>query len=335
MSKKKEAAPTYQPSKAATEMQDILTGNIKGLLGMSYEDILGRYDVPEAPISTQAAAMQTGLLGGDYTPTSYEDFLKQIKPEGELYEASMTGYKGLIGEDYGIEDYKQIEKDYLDTVLGRYKETRGEGREALQESLIAENLLGSGPGYGLLGEYGEETARGVGDISKTWAYEGIQREITQRQYQDALKRGDYQTMYNIALQESQTKQMATQLAEAEKEYYDALKRGDIQTAFNMGQLIKQTQAATKTQAMATQLGIQEMGQGLFGTMTAKDLAEYEGRLKEWQTRTAQTGNLSTLGTLLGVGTMLATGGTMGGSTLAGAAMGGAVGGLGGSLFTGY
>ena len=283
MSKDKPDQPTYAPQKTTSELEMAMLPKVKELASMPYESWLQRFTVPEEPLSTQAAQQMTGLLGTDYTPTSYEDYLKQIKPEGELYEGAMTGYKGLIGEDYGTEDYKKIEQDYLDTVLGRYEETRGKGRERLQESLISENLLGSGPGYGLMGEYGEETARGVGDISKQWAYEGIQREMVQRQYQDALKRGDYASMYSIALQEANTKMKAEEMANMEKTYYEALERGDIETAFNMGQLLKQAAQYPAQAATQAELGGLQPGLGLFGTMVGRDTSIFGTRMQGYGT----------------------------------------------------
>ncbi len=59
---------------------------------------------------------------------------------------------------------------YLDTLLRKYSEARGEAWKPVQENLIAENLFSTGPGDGKMAEFGEETAQGVGDITKTWAY---------------------------------------------------------------------------------------------------------------------------------------------------------------------
>ena len=204
----------------------------------------------------------------------YEDWLERFSPSETTtgYATDIAGkYKSLIDtEDYDIADYSQIEEDYLDTVLRKYKEARGESGEALKESLIGQNLYESGPGYEFMKDFGEETATGVADITKQWAYEGIQRQMQQRQYMDALKRGDYTTMYNLTLSEIQREMTPV------------------------------------TRATEAELAGLEGGMGLFGTMTEADLAKYQQELSAWEAMARleaaeEESNLGGVGGLLGAG----------------------------------
>jgi len=155
---------------------------------------------------------------------SYEDWKSRFTPEtSEFYTAGQDKLRDILNTDYSTPDYlESVEKPYLDTLLKEYKTSRGEGFKPVQESLIAENLYGSGPGLQRMQEYGKGTAEGVGDISKQWAYEGIERRMNQDRYYDALKRGDMQTAYEIALmEEERSLQPAREATEAE--------RGSIET----------------------------------------------------------------------------------------------------------
>ena len=147
----------------------------------------------------------------------YDSWVKRFTPEtSQFFPQAQAGFQNLLNtQSYNTPSYMEsIEKPYLDTLLKEYKTSRGEGFKPVQEGLIAENLYGSGPGFQRMQEYGEKTAEGVGDITKQWAYEGIERRTNQDRYYDALKRGDIETAYNIALMEEernlQPKLQATQ-----------------------------------------------------------------------------------------------------------------------------
>ena len=237
-------------STAAGGVSSLIKG---GYAPKGYEDYLKRFDIAEPSVSATAVSGIEGLMGAGYAPTSYEDYLKRFTPEtSPLMTGVLSRYQDLLGETYGMDDYTKTEQDYLDMVTRKYKESRAETLEPLKERYIAEGLFESGPGFKAEREFGEETAEGVSDITKQWAYEGIQRQEQAKQYQDALKRGDYQTMYNLALSEEQRKMQpvmqATEMANAEKQYYDALQRGDLETAFNVGQTLRQSKLGAVTQA---------------------------------------------------------------------------------------
>ncbi|RKY32394.1 MAG: hypothetical protein DRP74_02665 [Candidatus Omnitrophota bacterium] len=316
---------------------------VKELANIPYSDWLKRFTIPETLPTTEAQTRLMGLFDAGYPTTGYEGYLNRLTPgSSSLMDTALSRYQGLFDQDYSLADYSQVEKDYLDTVLKEYKKAREEGFEPVKEGLIAENLFGSGPGFQKMVEYGEDTAEGVADISKKWAYEGLRRQMQQQQYMDALKRGDYSTMYNLALSEETRKMtpvlQATQLANMEKEYYDALMRGDIETAFNMGQLLKQSALYPIEQATNYQFMGLNPASGLFGQLQATDLKKYQGEMSAWQTlaqleANKKESNLGGLGSLLGMGAgallALPTGGM---SVLGGAALGGLLGGGTGSMF---
>ena len=346
MSKKKPSVPSYSQDPQAKELQNQLYAKSTGLLNMPYGEWYQRFNVPKSPLTTGAVSSMTDLTAKQgYTPTTYEDFLKQISPDQALTSGALGKYQRLLDtQDYSMTDYKKTEQDYLDTVLRQYNKARGEAWKPVQENLIAENLFSSGPGIGKQAEFGKETAQGVGDITKAWAYEGIQREQTQKQYMDALKRGDYTTMYNLALQDEQKKYTmqanATQLAEIEKEYYNALQRGDIETAFNMGQILRQNEIATRTAATGAEFNAINPASNLYGQLTQKDLALYQAALQAYNSQMAKRGSLSGLGSLAGMGLMgglslLIPGTGIGLGSLTGAQatmLGGGAGGALGSMF---
>jgi hypothetical protein len=266
------APPTYTESPESRELKALLIPKVKSLTDLSYQDWLSRFTVPESPVRGTA----------------------------------LEKYKGLFDtQDYSLADYGQTENEYLDTLLRKFKETRTEAFKPVQESLIAENLFGSGPGYGIMTKFGEETATGAADITKQWAYEGIQRKQTQQQYMDALKRGDYSTMYNLALSEEQRAlQPILQASQAE--------------------------LASINPAMS-----------LFGELSAEDRAKYEAALKQYGLLMQQEEeNYGGLGSLLGGGAGLAIGLAMAPETgglslavpLAGAGLGAGFGGGIGSMF---
>lgn len=238
------------------------------------------------------------------TNMSYDDWMKRFSPSPEvqsLVTNAIGKYKGLFdNQDYSLTDYSKRENEYLDTVLKKYNESRNESFKPVQESLIAENLFGSGPGYDIMKDYGEDTAKGVADISKEWAYEGIQRETQQRQYMDALKRGDYSTMYNLALSEQNRQLLPAQ------------------------------------QASQGELSAIGAGSGLFGQLAQVDLSKYNAALDAYKAELAADENEGSFGGLgsalgMGLGALLAlpTGGM---SVLGGAALGGGIGGGFGSMF---
>lgn len=274
----------------------------------------GDDDEPPAPPQRkedpELAALKKGVLSRtqQVLDVPYEDYVSRFTPSAETggLASDVAGkYQDLIGgEDYGIEDYQQIETDYLDSILGEFKEARGEAFEPLRERYIAENLYESGPGFQAEREFGEETAEGVGDITKRFAYEGIQRKQQQLQYQDSLKRGDYSTMYNIALSEVNR---------------------ELQPA-------KQA-----TQAELAGIG---SAQGVFGDLSQLETAQYGQDLSAWETMAkleAASGqpdsSLGGIGAALGMGAGLLLAAPTGGmSMLAGGALGGLAGGGLGEMF---
>lgn len=266
----------------------------------------GGGDEPEVPQYKEDP--QTTRLKGmlaDKTQTlldiPYETLVDRFTPSAEtegLFTSAKSKYDSLFSnQDYGIEDTSQIERDYLDQVLNRYNQSRDKSRSALRESLIAENLDASGPGYGIKGEFDKETASGVKDITTQWAYEGIQRKQQAQQYKDALKRGDYSTMYNLAL------------SEANREN------------------------ASQTQATQTELGYMGQGMGLFGNLLQSDLGKYNAALEAYKANMMQPkSNLGGLGSALGMGAGILLAAPTGGmSMLAGGALGSMAGGGVGSM----
>ena len=256
----------------------------------------------EDPYTTQikaALAPKVTELAGK----SYEDWLKRFSPSDEVNQLATDAvkrYQSLFDtQDYSLTDYSKTENDYLDTVVRKYNESRSDAFKPVQESLIAENLFSSGPGYGIMTDFGKETAQGVGDITKQWAYEGIARQQQQVQYQDALKRGDYSTMYNLALSEQNRQMQPVQQA---------------------------------SQAELSAIGA---GSGLFGQLSQTDLSKYNAAMQTYQAQLAQEedSNMGGLGSALGMGLgallALPTGGM---SVLGGAALGGGIGGGLGSMF---
>lgn len=254
----------------------------------------------EDPYTTQMKASLANKTQ-QWMDIPYESLVDRFSPSAAtegLFSNVKGKYASLFDEqDYGIEDYSKIENEYLDTVLGKYKSSREEGGDAIKESLIAENLYGSGPGYGIMSDYSEETAQGVGDISKQWAYEGIQRKQQAQQYQDALKRGDYATMYSLALSE------------------------------------QQREILPQEQATQTEMGYAGQGMGLFGQLNQTDLGKYNAAMDAYKASMMQPKkDMGGLGSALGMGAGLLLAAPTGGmSMLAGGMLGGAAGGGVGSM----
>jgi len=271
-------------------------------------------DEPAPPPTRQSDpeldALKKGVLGKtqQLLDVPYESYIERFTPSAETGGAATdiaSRYKSLIDqEDYGIEDYQDIEQDYLGSITREFKEARGEAFDPIRERYIAENLYESGPGFQAEREFGEDTAQGVGDITKEFAYEGIQRKQQQMQYQDALKRGDYTTMYNMALSE-----------------------------------INREQAPVKA---ATQAELAALGgaQGLFGELSQLETAQYGQDLSAWETMqkleaqkaASGGGNFGGLGSALGMGAGILLAAPTGGmSMLAGGALGSIAGGGVGSM----
>jgi len=262
--------PQYREDPATTALKNKIGGQVSGLLDIPYEEYEQRF--------TPAADTQ--------------GYLKQ----------GLEGISGLISsEDYGIDDYSSQEEALLQSTLRQYKDVRGKGREELKEHLIGENLYDSGPGFGLQEEFIDETAKGSADITASLGVDAIQRKFQQTQYKDALERGDYTTMYNMALSKSQV-----DTAPAEK-------------------------------ATQAQIGVINPALGLFGEMQEGDLTRYQSELNAYKFRLAEEErnkkNLGGFGALAGAGIGAALAVPTGGlSVLAGAGIGGALGGGAGSLF---
>ena len=219
--------------------------------------------------STTAMKLQLGNKISGLLDTPYQTYVDRFTPSQEtqtMLNDSISRYQGLLDtEDYGIGNYDEIEGKYLDTILGQYGKTREESYKPIQESLIAENLFGSGPGYDIMGKYGKESAEGAADISAVWAREGIDRRYREKTYADALKRGDYGMMYQLALNKAQM---------------------DV-----------------NPQVMATdaQLSTVNPGISLFGSMQQGDLQKYQAQLDAYQANSQNTSSFGGLGSLLGAG----------------------------------
>jgi len=260
------APPTYTESPESRELKALLIPKVKELTGLNYQDWLSRFIVPESPIRKSA----------------------------------LEKYQSLFDtQTYDLTDYTKTEQEYLDTLLRKYGEAREEAWKPIQERLIGEHLFESGPGFGMQTEFGEETATGISDITKQWAYEGIQRKIQQQQYYDALKRGDYATMYQLALSEE-------------------------------ARALQPIQLATEAELASISPGL-----SLFGEISGEDWKQYQSALNTYQALLAQQkhGSYAGLGTLLGtgIGALLAlpTGGM---SVLGGGMLGGLLGGGAGSMW---
>lgn len=247
--KSEPAPPVYKEDPATTALKNKLMGQVSGLLDVPYSEYESRF-----------------------TPSNrVQDYLSGITDK----------YSGLIeSQDYGIADFAQTEKNYLDSILGQYGRAREEAYKPLQESLIAEGLFGSGPGYEIMSKYGQETAQGVSDITAGWAREGINRQLQQQQYKDALKRGDYTTMFNLALMEAE-------------------------------QEVAPAKAATQAQLAGINPAL-----GLFGNMTQADLSRAQLEQAAYETQLANyyksKKNLGGIGSAAGMGIGYLMGGPIGG-----------------------
>lgn len=264
---KKPEAPKYQEDPATAALKNRLSSQVSGLLDIPYEDYVQRF-----------------------TPSAQT---------GQYLTGALQDYKGLMDtQDYSLENYDQTEKNYLDTIQGQYSRSREEAYKPIQESLIAENLFGSGPGYDVMGKFGKETAQGSADITANWAREGIDRRFQQKSYMDALKRGDYTTMYSLALNEANR------------------------------------EVQPKVQATQAQLSAINPAMGLFGEMNQVDIAKYNAAMEEYKAKMAiGKKNLGGLGTALGMGAGILLAAPTGGmSMLAGGALGASAGGGLGSMF---
>jgi hypothetical protein len=261
-----EEVPQYKEDPATTALKTATSNKAQDLINIPYEDLVKRFSMSD----------------------STKGFLDDVT----------SRYKGLIDtQDYSMSNYDQIEKDYLDSTINQYTKAREKAYQPIQESLIAENLMGSGPGYGIQSDFASDTAEGVGDISKKWAYEGIQRKQTQQQYLDALKRGDYTSMYNLALNKAQQ------------------------------------EIAPQTLATDAEAGYLNSASGLFGQLQGADMDLYNSQMASYNARAeAAAKNKKNLGGLgVGLG-LLASLAMPGAPTLLGLAAGGGIGGGLGSMF---
>lgn len=258
--------PQYHEDPQTTQLKNQLYGQVSGILGTPYETLVNRF--------TPSAGTQ-GLI-----------------------DQSINNYKGLIdGTDYSTNDYSKIQGDYLDQVLSRYDQSRENDFAPIRESLIANNLEGSGPGYDIMRKYADESSMGTKDIATSWAYNNINTQLQQQQYKDALQRGDYTAMYNLALSKA-NQEVAPQL-----------------------------------QATQTQFAGAGAGSSLLGQMNAEDMTKYQAALSAYQAQQKGGKNLGGVGTALGLGLGALFAAPTGGlSMLAGSAIGGGIGGGLGSMF---
>lgn len=258
--------PQYHEDPATTALKSSVTNKTQSLLNIPYQDLVNRFSP-----NTQTQGM---------------------------FDDINAKYKGLFdNQDYSTTDFKATENAYLDQVLSRYNESRDKSLKGVNESLIANNLNGSGPGYGVLNDYSKETASGVKDITTQWAYDAIQRDQQQQQYQDALKRGDYASMYQLALSE-QNRQLQPQ-----------------------------------KDATTTEMGYLGQGTGLFGSLQSADLAQYNAAMQAYNANASKPkSNLGGVGSAVGLGLGALFAAPTGGlSLMAGAALGGGIGGGVGSM----
>lgn len=285
----------------------LLLGNCSGCGGG------GKPERPEVGQDPALVAAQTKLLGqgSSLLDIPYGEYVQRFTPSAVSTGARQDAlgmYQGLIGkEDYGLENFEQTESDYLESVLGRFKQTREEQFEPLKERLIAENLYESGPGFGQEREFLEETALGEADIAAKLGYEGLQRKYQERSYQDALQRGDYTTMFNLALKSEAADILPEQLA----------------TETQLGTL-------GTVSGLTGQIGSQDLQQqGLEQQAYENELADYYKNRKNLGGLGSSLGALGGLG-LAAVSTMIPGGWAV--SPLVGGAIGGIAGGGLGSMF---
>ena len=320
-------APTFQEDPTTVALRNKLYGQTSDILGTSYQTLVNRFS-PSKETSGLFSNIEN-QYSNLFNNQNY-NFSPSAETQG-LITDSLSKYKDLFNkQDYGIADFSNIQKNYLDTVLVQYNLSREKAYKPIQEGLIANNLYGSGPGFGIMSDYAKGTSQGVADIANTWAQENIQTQLQQQQYKDALLRGDYSTMYNLALSE-QNRQFTTQ------QYADQLKRSDLGTLLGLTESQMNREIAPQVQATNTQFTGASSAGTLLNQMSAEDLAKYQAALQAYdynnKARTANTKNLGGLGTALGIGAGLllapATGGT---SLLFSGALGGAAGAGLGSMF---
>lgn|SRR3990167_2742017 len=323
--------PVFKEDPYTSQVKARVTAKTGQLLDVPYSDLVNRFSPsPEtAGLFSDVENKYKSLFD-----TQNYDFSPSARTES-LGTGAINRYQGLFDtQDYGIGDYENIEKSYLDQILSRYGEARNKSYRPIQENLIAENLLGSGPGYGIMSEFAKETGEGVKDITTQWAQEGINRKISLMQYKDSLKRGDYSTMYNLALSET-NKEFQT------KQYADTLKRSDLASRYGLAESKLKRELYPQTAATETELGYLNPSLGLFGDLQQGDLGKYDAEMKAYvanlenfyKMKEANSGDMGGLGTALGVGAgVLLADPTGGMSMLAGGALGGAAGGGLGSMF---
>lgn len=269
--------PQYQADPNTKALGAAVSSSAQGLLNIPYSDLVQRFS---------PSADTTGMLND-----------------------SITKYKGLIDStDYSTTDFTKTNKDYLDSIMGQYNTQQDKAQASMKESLIANHLDGSGPGYGLTNEFNTMRTKGATDVASQWAYQNEQLQLQEQQYKDALQRGDYNTMYQLALGKA-SNEVAPQVA-----------------ATN-----------TQSQNLASAAGI-------FGTETQADLNTYQAQMAAYtaqqQANAANKKNLGGAGAMAGMaaGALLAI--PTGGLSMAalpaiatGAGLGGALGGGIGGMFS--
>lgn len=257
-------------------------------------------DPATAALKRKVGTQVQGLLD-----TPYEDYVQRFTPSAETQgiRSDITNrYQGLLDtEDYSLESFEEQERAFEESVQGQYSRQREEGFDPIRERLIAENLYDSGPGFAKEAEYAGDTAQGSADITASLGRESIDRKFRERSYQDALQRGDYSTMYNLALSEGQ-QELAPQFA--------------------------------ATEAL---MGAISAGSGLFGEFQQGDTDRFNAEQRQYETAlqdyNENRSDFGGLGTALGIGAgLLLAPATGGASLLVSGALGGAAGQGLGSMF---
>lgn len=262
-------APTYTPDPAVQALGNTLNTKLSGLLNIPYDQLVQQF----TPSASATNTMNTAA----------------------------TDYTNLINNsNYSLTDFNNTQQQYLDSVLAQYNKQADQQQAKLDQSLAANNLIGSGPGYQQQQDFATNRAQGAGNLTAAWGENAINTQLQQQQYQDALQRGDYATLYSLGQNQANASLQPTLDAQ---------------------------------QALSNYLS---MSNGAFQTLTNADLGQYNAAMQAYNANQSNKSNLGGIGSLLGAGVgalALGPGALIPGvGPLAGALVGGSIGGGAGSLF---
>lgn len=263
------SAPTYSPSPATTALGTTLDSTLQGLLNTPYSSLVSEF-TPSAS-STQTLDQAT------------QDFTNMIN-----------------STSFSTADNTAAENAYLNSTVQQYNTSRGQQQAQLNQSLAANNLIGSGPGYQQQEQFNQDTATGVGNLTAAQGQWDITNQEQQTAYEQALESGDYSTLYALGQSNAQESLQPTL---------------DAQTALD---------------------NYLSSGQTQFSSQTSADLNQYNAALQAYQLDQSDQSNLGGIGSLLGTGLGALALGPLGlvpgVGPLAGAVVGSLLGGSVGSSF---